>query len=309
VNFLLCWVSENATASGNDTFALIMSMIIAVGISPQGGLEENILLYVCTRLSRYERPHTYSRLRRSQMIKFFLVRNMNVIGVNLCHWFIQTFPEVFILKKNLKQERVILQECGLVSISDSYLTFMLMAIVIMPPINAFVYPLCTRYIIPLCERIFYPPLQCLLPFDYIWRSIDKDAEKRQAELLANSDDPNREWSEFCLGGEYMEILYRQFLIFMGTAVIPLLPAFGVIGFLIDFYLVRLRLLKFHKRPHPMEGSYKTSLMVLLIVTAVFASISFPQGIMLIMTGYKFRKHCPGSLWTSGRNAWGYTNGK
>jgi len=262
-----------------------------------------VLLSACTGLSKWERLPTYTELRRSQIVKFYCIRHMNVLSVFLGRWLIQTYPSSFILNENLKGEYVHVLECGLPNAADTFAIFMLVAIVIMPPINAFVFPLCSRYIWPwLLTWSFF---RCILPFEFIWRPLDKLKRDREAAQEANQSDPNRKWSEFCLSDEYLDVLYRQFIVFIGMTIVPLIAALGCAACVLDYFLVRLRLLRFHRRPPPMEGSFKTYLMVLLLVAAALAVFSFPAGTIWLLVGYRYKNRCPGSLWTYGITIYGF----
>lgn len=99
---------------------------------------------------------------------------------------------------------------------------------------------------------------------------------------SSSDEANR--PEFDLAQEYLELFYRQFVIYVGFTVFPLLPLCGFIVNLIEYPLDKYRMTKVCQRPKRVDVSMKWLLSVLLLCNAVIAFALPPLGTVWLLTG-------------------------
>merc|ERR1712146_360358 len=78
------------------------------------------------------------------------------------------------------------------------------------------------------------------------------------------------WPEFDTTEQYIETLYRQFLIFVGFTIVPSLPLIALVGNEIKYYFDKWLLLLASKRRHKrVEGSNRSVLMAFLLSLALF----------------------------------------
>ncbi|EFA85236.1 DUF590 family protein [Heterostelium album PN500] len=83
--------------------------------------------------------------------------------------------------------------------------------------------------------------------------------------------------EFDLAEEYLEILYRQFIVYLGLSIYPMVTVFGVVCNIVEIYVDKFRMLKICRRPHRIQGSMKRFLTLYLFVIAVVAVATYPYG--------------------------------
>ncbi|GAM23601.1 hypothetical protein SAMD00019534_067760 [Acytostelium subglobosum LB1] len=83
--------------------------------------------------------------------------------------------------------------------------------------------------------------------------------------------------EFDLAEEYLEILYRQLIVYLGLTIYPLVALLGVLCGIVEIYVDKFRMLKVCRRPHRIHGSMKKFLTMYLLMTAAVAVATFPYG--------------------------------
>jgi len=88
--------------------------------------------------------------------------------------------------------------------------------------------------------------------------------------------------EFDIAQEYLEIFYRQFIIYLGMTVFPALAVLGFIANIIEYPLHRLRMLRVCQRPKRLDLSMKRFLLFWLIIIALAATFAPPQGAFWVM---------------------------
>ncbi|EGG17168.1 DUF590 family protein [Cavenderia fasciculata] len=103
--------------------------------------------------------------------------------------------------------------------------------------------------------------------------------------------------EFDLAEEYLELLYRQFIVYLGIPIYPLVAVFGVLCNLAEFYVDKFRLLKICRRPHRVQGSMKRFLSFYLLIIAVVSVVSYPYGSGWVLVQFGFDRgdlnaNCP-----------------
>jgi len=102
-------------------------------------------------------------------------------------------------------------------------------------------------------------------FRNIYRSI----------LNKGGDDVEKE--DFDVAQEYLEILYRQFVIYIGMIVFPLMAVLGLLTNVIEFPLDKYRMLRQCNKPQRLDHSMKTFLLIWMMILPVLALLCFPQG--------------------------------
>ncbi|KAM9973689.1 hypothetical protein ACTFIW_010806 [Dictyostelium discoideum] len=94
--------------------------------------------------------------------------------------------------------------------------------------------------------------------------------------------------EFEISEEYLEILYRQFIVYLGLPIYPIVALFGVVCNIVEYYVDRFRLIRICKKPHRMQGSMKKFLSFYLLFISLISVASYPYGSgwVLIQIGFK-----------------------
>jgi len=92
-------------------------------------------------------------------------------------------------------------------------------------------------------------------------------------------DSKQEWD---VAQEYLEIFYRQFIIYIGMIVFPMMPLLGLLTNFVEFPLDKYKMLRLCKKPKRMDASMKEFILFWLIVTPFVAILCFPQGAIWAM---------------------------
>lgn len=90
--------------------------------------------------------------------------------------------------------------------------------------------------------------------------------------------------QFILSDDYTEAAYKQFIVCLGFWVSPLLPAVGIIGFLIEYWLDKYRLLKLTQKPQRTGASFKEVLAFFMFFNFLVCFLTYPNGAVWIMAG-------------------------
>jgi len=93
--------------------------------------------------------------------------------------------------------------------------------------------------------------------------------------------------DFDLAEEYLELLYRQFIIYLAIPLFPLVSLLALIGGLFEYPIDKMVLLKISKTPPFLSGSMKSYLVFYMFFIAVFATFIFPQGIFWVLIGFPY----------------------
>jgi hypothetical protein len=90
--------------------------------------------------------------------------------------------------------------------------------------------------------------------------------------------------EFDVSQEYLELFYRQFVIYVGQPLFPLLPWVGAVSNIIEYGLDKYKLTKVCQKPKRLDITMKSFLGILLTITSVFAIAMPPTGNAWVLAG-------------------------
>jgi hypothetical protein len=62
--------------------------------------------------------------------------------------------------------------------------------------------------------------------------------------------------EFDLAEEYLELIYRQFIIYLAFAIVPLVPVLGLLANIVEYRVDKYRLLRICQQPRGLQGSMR-----------------------------------------------------
>eukprot|EP01112_Ceratiomyxa_fruticulosa_P019690 TRINITY_DN64_c0_g1_i1.p1 TRINITY_DN64_c0_g1~~TRINITY_DN64_c0_g1_i1.p1 ORF type:complete len:507 (-),score=82.41 TRINITY_DN64_c0_g1_i1:106-1626(-) len=102
--------------------------------------------------------------------------------------------------------------------------------------------------------------------------------------------------EFDLADEYLEVLYRQFILYLGMPLFPLITLLGLICNILEYRLDKYRLLRICQHPRGMQASMKRFLVFFLFSTALVALVCYPFGTVWLLTGGAY-KNCRNQLFS------------
>lgn len=108
--------------------------------------------------------------------------------------------------------------------------------------------------------------------------------------------------EFDIAVNYLDLLYRQFVIYLGTPFVPFLPLLGIFINLIQIPVDKWRLLKWCETPPHLSGSMKHFLVFFLLISALVSIAVFPYGTGWVLSGYTLKNSCPATVFGAKSNA-------
>lgn len=122
---------------------------------------------------------------------------------------------------------------------------------------------------------------------------------RHIHCLHTEGSDESELPEFDVAEEYLELLYRQFVLYIGMLTLPLLTLVSLITNLVEYPLDKFRMLKVCQRPKRLNKRLTGFIVLFMIVSALAAFLSYPMGglwmILLVKGGLPHPGVC--SIWT------------
>jgi nitrate reductase NapE component len=113
-----------------------------------------------------------------------------------------------------------------------------------------------------------------------WMKVKCNAH--QGMMGEGSNDSVR--PEFDLAREYLEVLYRQFIVYLAFSIFPLVAVLGLICNIFEYKLDKYRLLRICQHPRGLQGSMRKFLVFFLFTIAVVALVGPPFGAVWVLTG-------------------------
>jgi hypothetical protein len=108
--------------------------------------------------------------------------------------------------------------------------------------------------------------------------------------------------EFDLALNYLDLLYRQFVLYLGTPFVPFLPVLGIFINLVQIPVDKWRLLKWCKTPPRLSGSMKHFLVFFLLISALVSIAVFPYGTAWVLSDFTLQSTCPNTIFGKSSNA-------
>lgn len=223
-----------------------------------------IWYFICGRLTAFEKHKTWTSHRKNNTIKYYLFKMFNVLVMYLLRYFFLQNKFDFInslskYDKDLEKFNkftdgipVNSSPCEIDKIGDQMLFIILLDITV--------------------SNLW----------ELIWPSILYRIKKRNAETNKRSNESAR--PDFDVADEYLEIFYRQFILYLGMTVFPLITFLGLIANILEYHLDKYRLFRICREPNRMDGSMKKFIVFYLFTSAFLATFCFPYGALWVSMG-------------------------
>lgn len=91
--------------------------------------------------------------------------------------------------------------------------------------------------------------------------------------------------EFNISDEYLELIYRQTVIYYAMPAFPMITFIAIFSFTLEIITDKLRLLQLCKKPPRMSGSFKTLVSFFLLLSAILVLANVGSGAIYLLTGY------------------------
>lgn len=242
--FFLVAMSTSKAVVGLDTSSILVSAIIAVFMT----CVNMVWKRVCVWLTRLECHATWTKFRQHNTLKFFLFKMLNVLTMYASRILVPRIcPHLPALRDFCSDTSCLTSTVGV------QLLFLL------------VFDLTVQNV-----------------WEILLGVVRAKLAKRRGMLGKGSNDSVR--PEFDLAEEYLELIYRQFIVYLAFAIIPLVPILGLIANIVEYRIDKYRLLRICQHPRGLQGSMRNFLTFFLFTTAAVALASPPYGMAWVLSG-------------------------
>jgi len=222
--------------------------------------------FMCEALTTFERHYTWTAHRKHLTFKFYFFKIITLSVVFVARLIIRRWPnEVFtylpIFKFIAASSKII--NCSLSVDAEQFLILII-----------------TEVTVNRATAIFGP---------WIWYKLWSCCHKA-------SDTSDHGRPDFDLAMEYLNVLYRQYIIFLGLPLFPWMPLFGVIGNFIDYPLNKWFLLNITRTPPFLRGSMRSFLVFFMFLTTFLSFVMVPIGFASTLWGWYYYS-CPTGIYT------------
>jgi len=242
--FFLVATSTSEKVKDLDSSSVLLSAIIAIFMT----MVNMAWKRVCVWLTRMERHATWTQFRQHNTLKFFLFKMLNVLAM---------YASRILVPKICKRIPSISEFCNNTSCLTSSVGVQLLFLL-----------------------VFDLTVQNMWEISFGW--FRAKVNERRGMMGKGSNDSVR--PEFDVAEEYLEVLYRQFIIYLAFAIVPLAPVLGLLCNLVEYRVDKYRLLRICQHPRGLQGSMRNSLTFFLFCTAAVALASPPYGAAWVMSG-------------------------
>lgn len=115
---------------------------------------------------------------------------------------------------------------------------------------------------------------------------------RSLPVLFTEDSDEKERSEFDVSTEFLELLYRQFVAYIGSVSMPMITFLVLIANIVEYLLDKLFFTKVSQKPKRLDNAMTTYVTVFLVISALAALLSYPTGALFVLLHTGLDNTCP-----------------
>lgn len=98
--------------------------------------------------------------------------------------------------------------------------------------------------------------------------------------------------DFELSEEFVQLLYRQLIIYLGSSTLPFAPILGLAATVLSLWLDKFRLVRICRKPEIKQKPLRpVVLMACHVVVAIAALASYPNGLAFLFAGFNIQNVC------------------
>lgn len=242
--FFLVVVSTSRRVEDLDSSSILLSAIIAMFMT----MVNMAWKRVCVILTRLEKHQTWTKFRQHNTLKFFLFKMLNVLTMYASRVLVPRIcPHITSIRGFCNNTSCLTSSVGV------QLLFIL---------------------------VFDLTVQNFWEISFGW--FRAKVNERRGMLGKGSNDSVR--PEFDVAEEYLEVMYRQFIVYLAFAIVPLAPVLSLLCNIVEYRVDKYRLLRICQHPRGLQGSMRNFLTFFLFCTAAVALASPPYGSAWVMSG-------------------------
>lgn len=235
-----------------DTTDSIVAQVIALSIT----VANIVWKSVGKKLTIFEKHSTWTEYREWDTGKVFVLK--------LCNLMI-----LYIVKTVTAQSGIHAQECPLRALGFQFFWLLF-------------YDLTLNNVVELAAPIGTA---------FVYKKLGWSFKEGRFDNKKEGRGDNASKPPFDLAEEYVEVLYRQVMVFLGMLVFPLLALISAFSFILEHWLDKARLVYVCQKPTTREEPLRGKLVLYLYILTVLAAVaSFPNGAIWVLSGYNM-EHC------------------
>lgn len=242
--FFLVVVSTSRQIQNLDSSSILLSAIIAMFMT----MVNMAWKRVCVILTRLEKHQTWTKFRQHNTLKFFLFKMLSVLTMYASRVLAPRLcPKISAISKFCNNSSCLTSSVGV------QLLFIL---------------------------VFDLTVQNAWEISFGW--FRAKVKERRGMMGKGSNDSVR--PEFDVAEEYLEVMYRQFIVYLAFAIFPLAPVLSLLCNIVEYRVDKYRLLRICQHPRGLQASMRNFLTFFLFCTAAVALASPPYGSAWVMSG-------------------------
>ena len=115
---------------------------------------------------------------------------------------------------------------------------------------------------------------------------------RSLPVLFTEDSDEKERAEFDVSTELLELLYRQFVAYIGSVSMPMITFLVLIANIVEYILDKLFFTKVSQKPKRLDNAMTTYITVFLTISALAGLLSWPTGGLFVLMHWELEDKCP-----------------
>eukprot|EP01027_Heterolobosea_sp_BB2_P009681 GEZU01014267.1.p1 GENE.GEZU01014267.1~~GEZU01014267.1.p1 ORF type:complete len:676 (-),score=124.83 GEZU01014267.1:97-2124(-) len=222
---------------------------LSVAISIAVSATNVVWAKICGKLTNIEKHRTWTGFRKHNAFKLIMFKIINVFTMGVV-------------------KGMLIDSCAL---SVFGMQYFILIIVDLFAFNAI------EIATPLFQLKVLPRIHAF--FARVWPSAGSCIK-----LKIKIEDLKDSQPEFDLTTEYLELIYRQYVIFCALPVFPLITFISFIGSIVEYVLDKFRLTHLCKRPPRTKGSMKSLIGFFMFMAAFFTLANWSSGTLYFLIG-------------------------
>jgi len=224
-------------------------------------------------LTNFEQHYTWTKYKSHHITKYFVFKILNISLLFLMRWIVQNHSNLlFVFPYYAKIASSALQNvksvCNISSDADQFFFLLIIDFTAIRLVTLFL-----NWFQFACYGCCHP-----------------DLSKKER----SRSDKGR--PDFDIAEEYLELLYRQYLIYLAIPIFPSVALMALVLGAVEYPLDKFVLLKLSKTPPFLSGSMRSYVVFYMFIIAIAAMFIFPQGIFWVLVGFLYNgNNCVGTI--------------
>jgi len=244
------------------------SFVFSIALSGFLAVSNLIWQKVCEWLTMLEGHYTWTAFRKHQTVKVYAWKTINISTIFFSRYLVRVYFQWLVTNVpfygTFATQNTNLEYCSLEYDAETFLINVIMEFTVIRAASVMGPWLLYRF----------------------WAMCNVD----KAGYYSDKGRP-----EFDVSTEYLELLYRQFVLYLAMSVCPLVAPLSFLGNLWEYPIDKWTLLNLARTPPILRGSMRSFLVFFMFITALNGLIMFPQGTAWVLAGFNYGQHCNNTI--------------